>query len=86
VAGIIRLLQLDGCLALSSCRVSPVPATPPFNSNETHPVDYDVAKVRRAALAINPHLRIFEVSCRTGEGLDAWCAWLTAFARAEPEA
>jgi hydrogenase nickel incorporation protein HypB len=38
--------------------------------------DYDLAKVKRQALAINPHLRIFEMSCRTGEGLDAWCEWL----------
>ena len=42
-------------------------------------VDYDLAKARRQALAINPRLRIFEVSCRTGAGLDEWCAWLTAF-------
>jgi len=39
-------------------------------------VDYDLRKVKRQALAINPHLRIFELSCRTGEGLDAWCEWL----------
>ena len=44
-------------------------------------VDYDVQKVRRHALAINPHLRIFELSCRTGEGLEAWCGWLETFAR-----
>ena len=44
-------------------------------------VDFDLEKVRRQALAINPHLRIFEVSCRTGEGLDAWCEWLMAFAQ-----
>jgi len=43
-------------------------------------VDYDLEKVKRHALAINPHLRIFEVSCRTGTGLDAWCEWLAAFA------
>nr|MDQ2717164.1 hydrogenase nickel incorporation protein HypB [Chloroflexota bacterium] len=42
-------------------------------------VDYDVEKAKRQALAINPHLRIFELSCRTGEGLDAWCDWLLAF-------
>src|SRR6266480_574490 len=42
-------------------------------------VDYSIEKVRRQALAINPNLRIFEVSCRTGEGLDAWCEWLSAF-------
>ena len=43
-------------------------------------VDYDLAKVKRHALAINPRLRIFELSCRTGEGLDAWCDWLLEFA------
>jgi hydrogenase nickel incorporation protein HypB len=43
-------------------------------------VDYDLEKVKRHALAINPHLRIFELSCRTGEGLDAWCDWLLEFA------
>ncbi|GAC1349663.1 MAG: hydrogenase nickel incorporation protein HypB [Ktedonobacteraceae bacterium] len=43
-------------------------------------VDYDVEKVKRQALAINPQLRIFEISCRTGAGLDAWCEWLITFA------
>jgi hydrogenase nickel incorporation protein HypB len=42
-------------------------------------VDYSLEKVRRQALAINPNLRIFEVSCRSGEGLNAWCEWLSAF-------
>ena len=44
-------------------------------------VDYDLEKVKRHALAVNPHLRIFELSCRTGEGLEAWCEWIEAFAR-----
>ena len=44
-------------------------------------VDYDLQKVRKQALAINPDLRIFELSCRTGEGLDAWCDWLVTFAQ-----
>jgi hydrogenase nickel incorporation protein HypB len=44
-------------------------------------VDYDIAKVKEQALAINPHLRIFEMSCRSGSGLDAWCAWLLDFAQ-----
>ena len=39
-------------------------------------VDYDLEKVKRHALAINPHLRIFELSCRSGAGLDTWCEWL----------
>lgn len=46
-------------------------------------VNYDLAKVKRQALAINPQLRIFELSCQTGLGLDAWCAWLQAFVRGE---
>src|SRR5258708_3642040 len=46
-------------------------------------VDYDLEKAKRQALAINPHLRIFEVSCRTGMGLDAWCEWLVRFAQLE---
>jgi hydrogenase nickel incorporation protein HypB len=48
-------------------------------------VDYDLAKVRRAALAVNPRLRMFEVSCRTGEGLDVWCDWLLNFASSRTE-
>ncbi len=43
-------------------------------------VDYDLQAVKRFALAVNPRLRIFELSCRTGEGLAAWCDWLLSFA------
>src|SRR6266496_4471286 len=48
-------------------------------------VDYDIEKVKRQALAINPHLRIFELSCRTGAGLDAWCEWLVTFVHGEAQ-
>ena len=34
------------------------------------------------ALQINPGLRVFQVSCATGAGLDEWCAWLAAQAAA----
>jgi hydrogenase nickel incorporation protein HypB len=47
-------------------------------------VDYDLLKVKRQALAINPELRIFELSCRTGEGMDAWCEWLITFVNGTP--
>ncbi len=47
-------------------------------------VDYNVEKVKRQALAINPHLRIFEVSCRTGTGLDTWCEWLMGYVHSIP--
>jgi hydrogenase nickel incorporation protein HypB len=39
-------------------------------------VDCTVEKIREEALKINPHMTIFEVSCKTGEGLDAWYEWL----------
>jgi hydrogenase nickel incorporation protein HypB len=38
--------------------------------------DVDVAKIRRDALSLNPQLRIFEVSCRTGQGIAEWTGWL----------
>ncbi|GAC1429567.1 MAG: hydrogenase nickel incorporation protein HypB [Ktedonobacteraceae bacterium] len=47
-------------------------------------VDYDMDAVKRFARAVNPNLRIFEVSCRTGEGLDGWCDWLLTFAAKKP--
>jgi hydrogenase nickel incorporation protein HypB len=39
-------------------------------------VDCDVETIRKEALRINPHLTLFEISCKTGEGLDAWYSWL----------
>ena len=32
--------------------------------------------IEERARKINPHLTIFRVSCRTGEGLDRWTGWL----------
>lgn len=34
------------------------------------------ARLRANALAINPDLAVFEVSCLTGQGLDAWLDWV----------
>ena len=48
-------------------------------------VSYDLQRVRTFAMRVNPALKIFELSCRTGEGLDAWCAWLADFARCRDE-
>jgi len=39
-------------------------------------VDCTVERIREEALKVNPDLKIFEISCKTGEGLDAWCDWL----------
>jgi hydrogenase nickel incorporation protein HypB len=39
-------------------------------------VDCSVEKIKDEALKVNPHLTLFEISCKTGEGLDAWYNWL----------
>jgi hydrogenase nickel incorporation protein HypB len=41
----------------------------------------NVAVLRENALKINPSLTVFETSCTTGAGMDAWCSWLTENAR-----
>ena len=40
--------------------------------------DFDMDKVREFALKRNPNIEIFPISAKTGEGVDAWCAWLEA--------
>lgn len=39
-------------------------------------VDFDVAKARGFAAKMNADLAIFEVSARTGQGMDGWYDWL----------
>jgi hydrogenase nickel incorporation protein HypB len=39
-------------------------------------VDFDVAEVRRAVAKLKPDVPVFELSARTGAGLDAWLGWL----------
>jgi hydrogenase nickel incorporation protein HypB len=36
----------------------------------------DINKMRNDSLALNPKLKVFEVSCATGAGIDAWATWL----------
>jgi hydrogenase nickel incorporation protein HypB len=45
-------------------------------------VDFDLNKARHDALAINPELEIFEISCKTDTGLNAWFDWLKQEIRA----
>ncbi len=37
----------------------------------------DMNKVRNDSLALNPKLKIFEVSCASGAGIEAWSTWLS---------
>jgi len=39
-------------------------------------VDCSIEKIKEDSLNINPDLTIFEMSCKTGEGLDSWFNWL----------
>ncbi|NTV56649.1 MAG: hydrogenase nickel incorporation protein HypB, partial [Deltaproteobacteria bacterium] len=39
-------------------------------------VDCSVEKIMKDSLNINPDLVIFQISCKTGEGLGNWCRWL----------
>lgn len=38
--------------------------------------DFDVAAARERAVKLNPRIEIFEISAKTGQGIDAWAAWL----------
>ena len=35
-----------------------------------------IEKIRKNSLSLNPKLKMFEVSCRTGEGIGKWVKWL----------
>ncbi len=39
-------------------------------------VDCSVEKIRKDSWDINPALRIFEISCRTEEGMEGWYQWV----------
>ncbi|MFQ5769937.1 MAG: hydrogenase nickel incorporation protein HypB [bacterium] len=38
--------------------------------------DFDLSRVKENAHSINAELAVFELSCRTGAGLEAWYAWV----------
>ena len=39
-------------------------------------VDCSLEKIKDESLKLNPNLTIFEVSCKTGDGLEDWTNWL----------
>lgn len=40
--------------------------------------DFSIERLRNRVSALSPDMKIFQTSCRSGEGLDEWCAWLKA--------
>ena len=45
--------------------------------------EFDVEYFRRGVAALNDGVAFFPISCRTGEGLDAWVGWLLERVRAK---
>ncbi|HBG46449.1 MAG TPA: hydrogenase accessory protein HypB [Deltaproteobacteria bacterium] len=43
--------------------------------------DFDIDRARENALKVNPYLKIFETSCRTGAGVSAWAGYLAGLVR-----
>lgn len=39
-------------------------------------VDFDIAAFEKALKGLNPEVKIFRISCKTGEGIEGWCSWL----------
>lgn len=44
-------------------------------------IDVDMAKIRKDSLSLNPKLKLFEVSCKTGQGISEWAQWLEALVK-----
>ncbi len=40
--------------------------------------DFNMDALRERVSKLNPRIEIFEVSAKTGQGMEAWCAWLSA--------
>jgi hydrogenase nickel incorporation protein HypB len=38
--------------------------------------DFDLGRVRERVLALNPKIQVYDLSCRTSEGLAGWVRWL----------
>ncbi len=64
-------LMLEVCQALIINKIDVMPY-----------FDFDMDKVREFALKRNPNIELFPISAKTGEGVDAWCAWLEAQVKA----
>jgi hydrogenase nickel incorporation protein HypB len=39
-------------------------------------VNCNIEELKKNALKINPELKIFELSCTSGVGIDNWCSWI----------
>jgi hydrogenase nickel incorporation protein HypB len=44
-------------------------------------VDCDLERIRETCRRLNPNQVIFEISCKTGEGVDQWVDWLVEWVK-----
>jgi hydrogenase nickel incorporation protein HypB len=40
-------------------------------------VDFNIEKAKKTILTFNPGIKFFEISAKTGEGIDNWVSWIT---------
>jgi hydrogenase nickel incorporation protein HypB len=43
--------------------------------------DFDIEAMRERVLRLNPKIRMFEISAKTGQGVEGWSAWLSGEAK-----
>jgi hydrogenase nickel incorporation protein HypB len=41
-------------------------------------LEFDLENFRKLVVGLNSDVKVFEVSCKTGEGIEAWADWLAA--------
>ncbi|MFZ3138528.1 MAG: hydrogenase nickel incorporation protein HypB [Thermodesulfovibrionales bacterium] len=41
----------------------------------------DIGKMKKDSLSLNPKLKVFEVSCKTGDGINEWTDWLKSLVK-----
>jgi hydrogenase nickel incorporation protein HypB len=41
----------------------------------------DIGKIKKDSLSLNPKLKVFEVSCKTGDGISEWTGWLESLVK-----
>ncbi len=46
--------------------------------------DFNLDLLRHRVLRLNPRIEIFEISAKTGQGMDGWAAWLSQQAQSVP--
>ena len=44
-------------------------------------VDFNIEKAKNSILALNPVIKFFEISAKTGEGIEQWISWVIEYRR-----